>query len=89
MTFVGEFDFLLFIFFFSVFETFLSVIGCVRSSFSLFILYISTDMEILGSIKSYEWGSTGKKSKVAQLALKHDENFSFIFNETTPYAELW
>lgn len=46
-------------------------------------------MEILGSIKSYEWGSTGKKSKVAQLALKHDENFNNEFNETTPYAELW
>lgn len=46
-------------------------------------------MEILGSIKSYDWGTTGKKSKVAQLALKHDQNFSKEFNEITPYAELW
>lgn len=46
-------------------------------------------MEILGSIKSYDWGSTGNSSKVAQLALKHDEKFNQEFNESTPYAELW
>lgn len=46
-------------------------------------------MEILGSIKTYDWGSIGSKSKVAQLALKNDANFANDFNETTPYAELW
>lgn len=46
-------------------------------------------MEILGSIKTYDWGSVGSQSKVAQLALKNDENFAKEFNESTPYAELW
>lgn len=46
-------------------------------------------MEILGSIKTYEWGSVGNQSKVAQLALKNDENFAKEFNQLTPYAELW
>lgn len=46
-------------------------------------------MEILGSIKTYDWGSVGNQSKVAQLALKNDENFAKEFNEITPYAELW
>lgn len=46
-------------------------------------------MEILGSIKSYDWGAVGNKSLVAQLALKNDENFVKEFNESTPYAELW
>lgn len=46
-------------------------------------------MELLGSIKSYEWGSVGSQSKVAQLALKTDENFTKEFDETKPYAELW
>lgn len=46
-------------------------------------------MEILGSIKTYDWGTVGNQSKVAQLALKNDENFAKEFNETTPYAELW
>lgn len=46
-------------------------------------------MELLGSIKTYDWGSVGSKSKVAQLALKNDENFAKELNETTPYAELW
>lgn len=46
-------------------------------------------MEILGAIKSYDWGSVGQSSKVAQLALQNDPNFSKDFNEKTPYAELW
>lgn len=46
-------------------------------------------MEIVGSIKTYEWGAVGNKSKVAQLALKNDEKFASEFDETTPYAELW
>lgn len=46
-------------------------------------------MEILGNIKTYDWGTVGSRSKVAQLALKNDENFTKEFNETTPYAELW
>lgn len=46
-------------------------------------------MEILGAIKTYDWGSTGNKSKVAQLALKHDPNFAKEFDESTTYAELW
>lgn len=46
-------------------------------------------MEILGSIKTYEWGTAGSQSKVSQLALKNDEAFSKQFDENTPYAELW
>lgn len=46
-------------------------------------------MEILGSIKTYDWGAVGNKSTVAQLALKNDDNFVKEFNESTPYAELW
>lgn len=46
-------------------------------------------MEILGSIKTYDWGAIGSNSKVAQLTLKNDENFAKEFNESTPYAELW
>lgn len=46
-------------------------------------------MEILGSIKTYDWGKVGRSSKVAQLALKNDEQFAKDFNESTPYAELW
>lgn len=46
-------------------------------------------MELLGSIKSYDWGSVGSQSKVAQLALKVDENFAKNFSENEPYAELW
>lgn len=46
-------------------------------------------MEILGSIKTYDWGTVGNQSKVAQLASKNDENFANELNETTPYAELW
>lgn len=46
-------------------------------------------MEIVGSIKTYEWGSVGNKSKVAQLALKNDEKFANELSETTSYAELW
>lgn len=46
-------------------------------------------MEISGAIKTYDWGKIGRKSKVAQLALKNDENFAKFFVESTPYAELW
>lgn len=46
-------------------------------------------MEIAGSIKTYDWGTAGVKSKVSQLALKNDEHFTKEFNENTPYAELW
>lgn len=46
-------------------------------------------MEILGSIKTYDWGTVGSKSKVAQFALKNDMHFATEFNESTPYAELW
>lgn len=46
-------------------------------------------MEILGSIKTYDWGGVGNNSKVAQLALKVDERFAKEFDANTPYAELW
>lgn len=46
-------------------------------------------MEILGAIKTYDWGSVGNNSKVAQLALKVDEQFAKEFDANTPYAELW
>lgn len=46
-------------------------------------------MEILGSIKTYDWGKVGSNSIVAQLALKNDETFAKDLNESTPYAELW
>lgn len=46
-------------------------------------------MEILGAIKTYDWGSVGRKSKVAQLALNVDDAFAKDFDEKSPYAELW
>lgn len=46
-------------------------------------------MEIFGAIKTYDWGSVGQNSKVAQLALKVDETFAKEFDANTPYAELW
>lgn len=46
-------------------------------------------MEILGAIKTYDWGSVGTSSKVAQLASKVDVKFANELDANTPYAELW
>lgn len=67
----------------------LCCVGIICDLISVVSEQIFQKMEILGSIKTYEWGSVGNQSKVAQLALKHDENFVKEFNESTPYAELW
>ena len=40
--------------------------------------------ELIGSVQSYDWGTLGKDSKVAQLAAKHAE-----IDNDKPYAELW
>lgn len=44
-------------------------------------------MELLGNVKTYEWGKLGGSSKVAQLALLNDP--SFKLDESVPYSELW
>lgn len=46
-------------------------------------------MEIFGAIKQYDWGSIGNHSKVAQLALKCDNQFVKDFDSNASYAELW
>uniref|UniRef100_U5ESC5 mannose-6-phosphate isomerase n=1 Tax=Corethrella appendiculata TaxID=1370023 RepID=U5ESC5_9DIPT len=44
-------------------------------------------MEIIGDVKTYDWGKTGKQSEVAKLAELNNENF--IISESTNYSELW
>lgn len=44
-------------------------------------------MELLGSVKNYDWGKRGITSKVAQLAKVCDNNFEL--DETKTYSELW
>lgn len=44
-------------------------------------------MELLGNVKTYEWGKLGATSKVAVLAAISDKNF--IIQENTSYSELW
>jgi mannose-6-phosphate isomerase len=44
-------------------------------------------MEILGAIKTYDWGKLGSSSTVAELAHLNDP--SFVPQEDVPYSELW
>lgn len=44
-------------------------------------------MEILGSIKNYDWGKLGSDSEVVKLAKLNDE--TFVVDESKPYSELW
>lgn len=44
-------------------------------------------MEIVGDIKTYDWGKLGNTSEVAKLAKLNCPNF--VINEDLPYAELW
>uniref|UniRef100_A0A0K8TMD1 mannose-6-phosphate isomerase n=1 Tax=Tabanus bromius TaxID=304241 RepID=A0A0K8TMD1_TABBR len=44
-------------------------------------------MEIVGSVKNYEWGKLGLDSEVAQLAKLNSEDVQV--DDSTPYAELW
>lgn len=44
-------------------------------------------MEIVGDIKSYDWGKLGIDSEVAKLAKLNDE--TFLADESKPYSELW
>lgn len=49
-------------------------------------------MELLGNIKSYEWGKRGGDSKVAQLAelnASGGDGDGFTVDKSQPYAELW
>lgn len=45
-------------------------------------------MELLGNVKTYEWGKVGAKSKVAELA-KLNSGDLFSIEESQPYSELW
>ena len=44
-------------------------------------------MEIIGDIKTYDWGKLGSDSEVVKLAQLNDE--SFVCDISTPYSELW
>jgi len=44
-------------------------------------------MEIIGDIKTYDWGKLGSDSEVVKLARLNDE--SFVCDGATPYSELW
>lgn len=44
-------------------------------------------MEIIGNVKSYDWGKTGERSFVAQLAKANSETLEL--KDDCPYAELW
>lgn len=44
-------------------------------------------MNIIGNIKTYQWGKLGSSSKVAQLAKLNSSAFNVDPNES--YAELW
>lgn len=45
-------------------------------------------MELLGNVKTYEWGKVGSNSKVAQLA-QLNAGDGFKLDEKQPYSELW
>lgn len=44
-------------------------------------------MNIIGSVKQYEWGKLGASSKVAELAKLNSP--TFIINPNESYSELW
>lgn len=44
-------------------------------------------MELLGNVKTYDWGKLGSSSKVATLAAIVDK--AFVADEDQPYSELW
>lgn len=44
-------------------------------------------MNIIGNVKTYQWGKLGSASKVAQLAKLNSSEFNVNPNES--YAELW
>lgn len=44
-------------------------------------------MEIVGELKTYEWGKLGLRSRVAQLGEKN--NKAFKASDEKPFAELW
>ncbi|XP_055612425.1 mannose-6-phosphate isomerase [Uranotaenia lowii] len=44
-------------------------------------------MELVGNVKTYDWGKLGGESFVAKLATANDPNFRADPNQ--PYAELW
>lgn len=44
-------------------------------------------MEIIGDIKTYDWGNLGSLSEVVKLAQLNDETFKV--DESKPYSELW
>ncbi|XP_058827361.1 mannose-6-phosphate isomerase [Topomyia yanbarensis] len=44
-------------------------------------------MELIGSVKNYDWGKLGQESFVAKLAAANDGQFELDVNK--PYAELW
>lgn len=44
-------------------------------------------MELLASVKQYDWGKIGEDSKVAILAKGNNPDLKI--EENTPYAELW
>uniref|UniRef100_A0A182J8A6 mannose-6-phosphate isomerase n=1 Tax=Anopheles atroparvus TaxID=41427 RepID=A0A182J8A6_ANOAO len=44
-------------------------------------------MEIIGNVKSYDWGKLGERSFVAQLARANDDGLEI--KDDCPYAELW
>lgn len=43
--------------------------------------------EIIGNVKTYDWGKLGLESEVAKLAVLGDTNFKP--SETETYSELW
>lgn len=44
-------------------------------------------MEIIGHIKTYDWGKLGSESEVGKLAQTNDDDFTV--DESMPYSELW
>lgn len=44
-------------------------------------------MEIIGNVKTFEWGKFGLNSKVGRFAKSNDEQF--VLNDRQTYAELW
>lgn len=44
-------------------------------------------MELIGDVKTYEWGKLGLDSEVAKLAQLNSVKFTAV--EGTPYSEFW
>lgn len=44
-------------------------------------------MELIGDIKTYDWGKLGSESEVVKLVKLNDDNF--VSDESQPYSELW